>query len=195
MSDTSPEQVGTATQVEIDEEAALVQAAQDNRAAFAPLYRRYVHRVYRYLYSRVGHVADAEDLTAQIFTEALAGLGRYREQGSFAAWLFTIARRRVTDYYRRQKSGASLYETPCLSAERTGNPQAHFFHQETLQELRGIIAGLEEDNQELLRLRFAGDLSYREIGQLTGRSEAAAKMAVHRLLRRLEAAWEVEEDV
>jgi len=68
-----------------EEDASLVKAARRDPAAFAALYWRYVTPVYRYLYSRVSHAADAEDLTAQVFTEALEGLSRYREWGSFAA--------------------------------------------------------------------------------------------------------------
>jgi len=77
-----------------EEDASLVEAARRDPAAFATLYRRYVTPIYRYIYSRLGNVADAEDLTARVFTEALEGLHRYREQGNFAAWLFTIARHR-----------------------------------------------------------------------------------------------------
>lgn len=72
-----------------EDDASLVKAARRDPAAFAALYRRHVTPVYRYLYSRVGNTADAEDLTAQVFTEALEGLGRYREVGSFATLTIT----------------------------------------------------------------------------------------------------------
>jgi RNA polymerase sigma-70 factor (ECF subfamily) len=67
------------------DDSLIVRAARSDPAAFAPLYRRYVTRVYRYIYSRVGNNADAEDLTAQVFLAALEGLQRYHEQGNFAA--------------------------------------------------------------------------------------------------------------
>ncbi|MCZ7671786.1 MAG: sigma-70 family RNA polymerase sigma factor [Chloroflexi bacterium] len=93
-------------------DAALMQAAQRDTEAFVPLYRRYVRRIYRYLYSRLRNSADAEDLTSQTFTEALAALPRYQEQGAFAAWLFAIARRRLTDHYRRQAAAATSRPRP-----------------------------------------------------------------------------------
>ena len=79
-----------------------MEAARRDSEAFAALYRRYLNPLYRYLLRRSNGVHDAEDLTAQVFTEALEGLvdGRYREGGCFAAWLFTIARRRLVDFYR-----------------------------------------------------------------------------------------------
>ena len=101
---------------EPEDDAQLVRAARRDLAAFGALYRRHVAPIYRYLYSRVGNAADAQDLTAQVFLEALQGLDRYREHGSFRAWLFTIARHKVCDWRRRLPKEEPLGE----SAERTG---------------------------------------------------------------------------
>lgn len=173
----------------VEEDASLVKAARRDPAAFAPLYRRYVTSIYRYLYSRLGNVADAEDLTAQVFTEALEGLHRYRERGNFAGWLFTVARHKVTDHYRRQRLHVPLNEALDSPAEGA-DPLAHVVQEETLRRLAALVTQLSEEQQELLRLRFAGGLTHGEIGAIVGRSEGAVKMAVHRLLRRLEAEWE-----
>jgi RNA polymerase sigma factor (sigma-70 family) len=176
-----------------EKDASLVKAARRDPAAFAALYRRYVTPVYRYLYSRVGHAADAEDLTAQVFTETLEGLRRYRERGSFAAWLFTIARRKAADYHRWKHPHLPLNEALDRPAEEK-DPLARLVQDEALRWLATLVAQLDEDQQELLRLRFAGGLTYSEIGALTGRSEAAVKMALHRLLRRLQAKWEESDE-
>jgi RNA polymerase sigma-70 factor (ECF subfamily) len=170
------------------DDAELVRAARRDRNAFAALYQRYVERIYRYVYSRVGRKADAEDLTAQVFTEALEGLEGYREQGTFSAWLFTIAHRRVVDHYRRKRPTQPLDQALDTVGEGP-NPLAEVVREERLEHLARLIKGLDDEKQELLRLRFAGELTYREIGEIVGRSEGAVKMAVHRLLRRLEEAW------
>ncbi|MFW6136076.1 MAG: RNA polymerase sigma factor [Chloroflexota bacterium] len=165
-----------------------MRAARRDRSAFAALYHRYVDRIYRYVYSRVGRKADAEDLTARIFTEALEGLDGYREQGEFSAWLFTIAHHRVVDHYRRKRPTQPLDEAIDIESDRP-NPLTQVAHNERLGRLARLVDGLDEEKRELLRLRFAGELTYREVGEITGRSEGAVKMAVHRLLRRLEEAW------
>ncbi|MGD2103678.1 MAG: sigma-70 family RNA polymerase sigma factor [Anaerolineae bacterium] len=170
------------------EHAELAQAAKEDESAFAALYRRYVDRIYRYVYSRVSRKADAEDLTARIFTEALEGLEDYREQGSFSAWLFTIAHHRVVDHYRRKRTTQPLDAASEIEGDGP-NPLAEVVREERLEHLAWLVEGLDEEKQELLRLRFAGELTYREIGEIVGRSEGAVKMAVHRLLRRLEDAW------
>lgn len=180
------------TSVQAEEDAALVEAARRDPAAFAALYRRYVTPVYRYLYSRVGNRADAEDLTAQVFTEALVGLHRYREQGSFAAWLFTIARRKAADYHRRQRPQVPL-DTAQDCPNLEPDPLARLVQEESVRRLAMLVAQLDEEKQELLRLRFAAGLTYAEMGAVLGRSEAAVKMAVYRLLRTLRTLWEEDD--
>ena len=174
-------------------DALLVKAARRDPAAFAALYRRYVTPIYRYLYSRVGSAADAEDLTAQTFVAALEGLPGYRERGNFAAWLFTIAHNKAADHRRQEHPHLPLDEA-LDSPDHDENPMTSMMRKETLQRLSALIAGLEEDKQELLRLRFAGSLTYAQIAQVVGSSEGAVKMAVHRLLNRLEAGWEESDE-
>jgi RNA polymerase sigma-70 factor (ECF subfamily) len=172
-----------------DEETALVVAAQREKAAFAPLYRLYVRPVYRYLYSRTGQSQDAEDLTAQVFTDAMESLPRYRNDGAFAAWLFTIARRRAVDHLRRRKPDAVLSEQ-IPSDDAGGDPQAEACRREESRRLRKMIALLNDADRELLRLRFAADLRLAEIARVLGRGEGAVKMSLRRLLQRLESEWE-----
>ena len=177
-----------------EDEAALVEAARRDSEAFAALYRRYLNPLYRYMLCRLNNVHDAEDLTAQVFTEALEGrvTGRYREgsnfaNGCFAAWLFTIARRRLVDFYRMRPveplGDPPSPEPGLLVAVEKG---------EDLQRLARLLARLDEDRRELLRLRFSAGLSFTEIGLLEGRSEAAVKMALYRALDTLRELWEDE---
>ncbi len=172
-----------------DDEEKLVEAARRDTEAFASLYRRYATPVYRYLYQRVGNAAEAEDLTSQVFTEALEGLPRYRYPGSFAAWLFTIARRKAIDHYRRQRPQVSFDETRGVA-----DPQEDLLEnanrREKLERIAGLVEKLEQKDVELLRLRFAANLSYKEIGSLVKKSEAAVKMSVSRLVHRLQKEWE-----
>ena len=189
----SPSSPVTGGQDNAIDDAVLVRAARRDPAAFAVLYRRYVTSIYRYLYSRVGNSADAEDLTAQTFVAGLEGLPGYHERGSFAAWLFTIAHNKAADHHRQRHPHLPLDEA--LDSPGHGeDPMTTMMRKETLQRLSALVAGLEEDKQELLRLRFAGSLTYAQMAQVVGSSEGAVKMAVHRLLNRLEAGWEESDE-
>jgi RNA polymerase sigma-70 factor (ECF subfamily) len=175
----------------IHDEAALVEAARHDPEAFARLYRYYLTPLYRYMLRRLSNVHDAEDLTSQVFMQALVGLaaGQYQKGGCFATWLFTIARRRLVDFYRLHPS-APLNDPPSpepgiLTVIEKG---------QDLQRLACLLAQLDEDRQELLRLRFSAGLSFAQIGMLEGRSEAAVKMAVYRTLDFLRENWEAEHE-
>ncbi len=173
------------------DDAVLVKHATKDPEAFGVLYRRYLTPLYRYLYQRLGNSHDAEDLTAQVFTEALEGLvhHRYRENGCFAAWLFTIARRRAVDFYR-QKPVEQLDDPPSPEPGLL----AAIEKSENLQRLAHLLSQLDEDRRELLRMRFSTGLSYAKIGQIEGRSEAAVKMMIYRTLEHLHIQWEAENE-
>ena len=173
----------------VETDALLVAEAQRRPAAFAALYRRYASPVHRHVYSRVGNRADAEDVTAEVFTEALAALPGYRERGLFPAWLFSIARRKVAAHYRGARPVEAI-DAAITAPSPDPDPVTLALEQEARTELTQLMARLDEDQRELLRLRYAAGLTYREIGAVLGKREAAVKMAVHRLLGRLHDEWE-----
>src|SRR6266851_108563 len=77
-------------------------------ASFAELYARHLPGVYRYMASRAPSREEAEDLASEVFHQAWASRGSYRSNGSFRAWIFSIARRTVADHYRRWRPAAHL---------------------------------------------------------------------------------------
>lgn len=171
------------------DEAILIERARRNSDAFALLYQQYLPRVYRYLYLRLGNHHDSEDIGSQVFIEVLDGLRRnlYKENGCFPAWLFTIVRRRLVDF-QRQRIPISLEEHPSSDPELLDQIQSD----EDLQRLSSLLADLDEEKQELLRLRFAAELSFAEIAALENQSEAAVKMTVYRAIDWLRKHWETE---
>ena len=174
-----------------NDEDALVAEAQRDIAAFGPLFDAYAPRVYRYLLQRTGTIAAAEDITSQVFADALESLGRYRPRrhGSFGGWLFTIARRRCADYFRSPNPVSLANQDPMDPAAW---PLDEVMLRDDLERLADILKRLDESDLELLRLRFSADLSYRQIGEVIGKSEPATKMSVLRLVQRLKDLWEVE---
>ena len=159
--------------------------------AFGELFDRYALRIYRYCYSRVQHHESAEDITAQVFQDALEHIDQYRPIGPFAAWLFTIARRRVADHYRALRPTEELSEESSQS-----NPEilAGVIRQEDLQRLESVLQKLDENDLELLRLRFAAEMRYKEIAALVNKTPGAVKTATYRLLNRLKADMEKIDD-
>jgi RNA polymerase sigma-70 factor (ECF subfamily) len=172
-------------------DSVLAERSRDGDAeAFAELYRRYLTPVYRFIFRRVGgDVAAAEDLTSQVFLEALDGLSGYRERGQFVAWLFTITRRRLADRYRKPEM-SSLEDVP---EALLGIPDG-MEHRENMRRLKQMLAELDDKKRELLQLRFSAELSFAEIAAVLGRKEAAVKMSLYRVLDGLRAQWEADDE-
>lgn len=164
----------------------LAQRSLIEREAFSALYRRYLARVYRFCSSKVSTVQEAEDLTGQVFLDALRALPRYHPQGHFAAWLFAIARRRTADHYRGGPPPLELLDT--LPAPILTDPYGD------RERLNALLARLPSADLDLLRLRYAAMLDYAEIGRVLGRTPNAVKMTHHRLLHKLRACWEDDHD-
>lgn len=179
------------TQSKEDAEHTLVEQAKTNSAAFGVLYERYVMYVYHYLRTRVATDEDARDLAQQVFLKAFAALPNYRARGvPFKAWLFQIASHLATDSHRRWKKQVTwdlLPETMHTLSEQ--NPETLVIEHEIRVRLRQLLLGLTPYNRELLALRFAAQLSSTEIAAVVGKSPAAVKKQLTRLLQTLKEAF------
>lgn len=163
-------------------DAELVQRAREDRAAFGALYERYVDRVYSYHYYRTGSEADAEDLTARTFYQALSHLDDFEERGvPFSAWLFTIAHNLVANYHRDR----SRHPTAPLESADTSAAPVPFAGTEDAQIVREAVARLPAERQHLILLKYVEGLSNAEIGQALGKSEGAIKSLLRRTLAAL----------
>ncbi len=165
-------------------EVSQIEAAQANSANFEPLYQQYMPRVYRYIRTRVSSDEEASDLAQQVFLKVLDALPRYHARGiPFAAWLFRIVKHTVTDQYRRRKNNVSWDTLPdIIETIAEQNPEMLFVRQEQITRLRTLLADLDSDKRELLSLRFAAGLSTSEIAALVGKSQAAIKKQLTRIL-------------
>jgi RNA polymerase sigma-70 factor (ECF subfamily) len=160
-----------------------IEDARRDPARFGELYEENFARVYAYLARRVGNRHQAEDLTADVFREALASLGNFEWQGApFVAWLLRIASRAVADHYRR--SGKESGD-PVAGPERH-DPQEIERHVILFQ----LVDRLPEAQAQVIRLRFVEQKTIREIAGLLGRSEGAVKQLQLRAIENLRAQLE-----
>jgi RNA polymerase sigma-70 factor (ECF subfamily) len=154
---------------------------------FAELYERHFHAVYRYVAGRVAAREEAEDVTSDIFREAWTSRRKYRGRGAFRAWLFTIVRRVLADHYRYRGPSFTRLE-PTLGdgvLDAAPTPEDHVVRDERAALARSLVADLSREQQEVLSLRFAAELSYAEIGAVIGKREDAVKKIAYRALETL----------
>ena len=143
---------------------------------FEEVYAVYFDDVYRYLLSLSGSESIAEELTSETFFRAMDALGRFRGECSVRVWLCQIAKHLWYQHLRKRKPEEPLPEDglPGPSAEEDVlTRQGH------LDLLRQIHA-LPPSTREVVYLRAFGGLSFREIGDVLGRTETWARVTFYR---------------
>lgn len=174
------------TDSSLPDEARLVRHAKSsNSEAFAELYDACVERVYRYIYFRVTDDVVTEDLTSQVFLKAWENLDRYQTGSSpFVAWLYTIARNLVIDFYRTPKSSVPLDEVTALPAKEQ-SPVEEVELRFSLQAMRDGLQALTEDQQQVLILKYIAGLPNENIAKMMNRREGAVRALQMRALQTL----------
>ena len=162
-----------------DDERRLIEEAKRDPSRFAALYDGHFHRIYAYVSRRVGSRAEAEDITAETFHQALENLPRFEWRGvPVAAWLFRIASNAISDHYRREAKQKELppADPPAPDAMEDADRRAQVFRS---------VAVLPADQRRVIQLRFAEEKSIREVAEALGRSEGAVKQLQFRALQTL----------
>jgi len=146
-----------------------------------------IRRVYSYVAYRIGHGAEAEDVTSDVFERALRGRATYDPgRGSPIAWLLGIARRCVSE------AVASRLETVAEPPDVADTTSVEERSVARLT-LAAAIAELDEREQDLLALRYGADLTARRIGEVLGLQTNAVEVALHRALAQLRELLEASE--
>lgn len=171
------------TEVEARERQ-LVEAARKDPSRFAELYEQNFDRVYAYVTRRIGSRDEAEDLTSDVFRQALANLGRFEWRGvPFAAWLLRIAANAIADHFGR----AARERTDPLQDDPEELAEVDLEGIERRAALFRHIRNLPADQRRVIEMRFAEEKSIREIAQELRRTEGAVKQLQFRALERLRA--------
>jgi RNA polymerase sigma-70 factor (ECF subfamily) len=170
-----------------DEMEALViaRAKAGDADAISGLYERYAPQIRRYIASRLGDPAQAEDICGDVFVKVLESLDRYEDRGwPFSAWLYRIAYARTVDVLRQARRRPSLpLDEALLGALEP--PDEAVMSRLSYHEISRIMESLTSDQRLVLRLRFGEDRSLAEIAQSLGRSIGSVKALQHRGLTRL----------
>ncbi len=175
----------------IDERDLVRRAQRGEREAFAALYDRHYQAIFNYFYYRLGDQTKAEDLTADLFVRMVEKIDRYRDRGRpFLAWLYTIARNLLTDYYRRQRGQEVPLDDLPLSDGKS--PTDEVERRLAVDCLRLALRHLTDVQQQVIIHRFLEKQPIAGVAALLGKTEGAIKALQHRALAALRRAIEKE---
>ncbi len=170
--------------------------------AFSELHARYRQPISRYVRRTVGDAEVADDITQETFCRAFSARDRFRPEGCFSAWLYTIARNLCANELRRRSSQASLslhaavrmspdeddseelelHETLADPAETV---EARLERRELAELVKEATGRLSGAHKEVVELRFGEGMQYGDIGAALGCSLGTVKSRLHHAIRRI----------
>ena len=176
-----------------DEKKLVERAQHHDQEAFAQLYEEHFDKIYRYVTLKIGNETEAEDMTQQVFLNALQSISSFKWKGvPFSAWLFRIAHNQVVDYFRSKKRTTVPLDESLASDNN--NPQLLTEQKLDIEQLILATKQLTEAQREVISLRFAGELSIAQVAKAIGKSQGAVKALQHSAIVALRKTLRVTED-
>lgn len=145
---------------------------------FQEVYDRYFRDVYRYARSLCRNASLAEEITQETFYKALSNLDQFDGNSKVFSWLCAIARNTYISMCRKEKILESSVDTAALDSKI--DLEASYCDRETALAIHKVLHSLEEPYKEVFSLRTFGELSFRQIAQLFGKTESWARVTYHR---------------
>ena len=161
-----------------DEESLVRRAQHHDQEAFAQLYEEHFDKIYRYVTLKIGNATEAEDMTQQVFLNALQSISSFKWKGiPFSAWLFRIAHNQVVDHLRRTKHTAVPLDESLASNDTS--PQLIVEQKLDIEQLLLATQQLTEAQREVISLRFTSELPIAQVAKVMGKSQGAVKALQH----------------
>lgn len=159
-------------------------------AAFEELFTRHKNSVYAFIRGFITTEENADDLFQNVFIRLINARKKYKPSAKFSTWLFTITRSVCIDELRKKRRGKLVpLDPPTSDIERenpimtipcdTDDPRDQAYESEIQSAMKEIIAGLPEQQKEVLLLREKTDLTFQDIAKITGCSANTVKGRMH----------------
>ena len=155
----------------VDDSVLLIRYRSGDSASFQTLFFRYKQRIFNYINSKVLNVDISNDILQDTFIKVFKIIrkGSYNEQGKFLPWILRISHNLVMDHFRQIKRSKMIYEKDFFkNISNTKSCESSFkekiISDKTLSKtLATMIDTLPQSQQEIIKLRFFEDLSFKEI--------------------------------
>jgi len=166
------------------EEKAILLCQKGDMTAFSYLYDEYVKPIYRFIYYKTHHKETTEDLVSITFTKVLEKIESFDgSKASFKTWVYQIARNNVTDHYRTFKQHEDIVDRWDLSTKE--NISDDTSNKLQIERVEKYLKTLKPEAREILLLRLWGGHSFKEISEMTNKTEASCKMMFKRNIEKI----------
>jgi RNA polymerase sigma-70 factor (ECF subfamily) len=175
--------------VKFKEDNLSSRSLRKDKQAFVKIYNLYVDDIYRFIYFKVGHKEEAQDITSDVFLKAwnYIALNKIDKSKNLKALFYKIARNTIVDYYRSKKE-----TSPLENLENTDlkdikqDPQALTEIKDDYERILKLLNNLKEEYKEIIILKHINELSWKEISQTLSKSKGSLRVLLHRATKALE---------
>jgi len=169
----------------LNDEQLMILVKSGELNALSPLFEKYHVKLYNFFLRLTKNRSVSEDLVQSVFRRILSYRKSYNEEHLFKSWMYQIARNAHANHYRDNKIQISDYDDPEHIQVESDSAVEEMELESRKKTLYEALNGLQAEQKEIIELsRFQG-LKYREIAEITGFSENAVKVKVHRALNKL----------
>lgn len=167
---------------EEQDETLMARAAEGRRECLEILVRRYADSLLTFIVRMVGHYHRGEELFQEVFLAVWRKRNLYQFPRSFKAWLFTIAVNKCRAHFRTKSATVLSFITGEPKTEAGETPSGEMMADETASMVKAAVAELPKQQQLVVVLRVWNGLSYAEIAESLGRTEATVRSNMHHAL-------------
>lgn len=161
-------------------------AKSGDEEAFGQIYEMYFTPIFRYIFLRTKDKFVAENLSQEVFLKSFQAISKFEEKGRpFLAYLFTAARNKVIDHWKKPKDILIEEEKSLENLSVEDNLIESVEKKEESEKILEIIDNLTEEKKEVVILKFFGDLKGKEIAEIMNKSEEAVRQIQSRALKDL----------
>ncbi len=152
---------------------------------FDELYKTYYRQVYLYLLDLCGDADLAEEITQETFFKVLKKIDTFEGKCGIGTWMIQIAKNQFYNYCKKKKH---IGIENCETLPATDNPEKRAVDRDTAGEIHLILHQLEEPYKEVFWMRTFGELSFKEIGTIHGKTESWARVTFYRAKQKIKEA-------
>ena len=149
------------------------------------LYQLYFKDVYLYMLALSKEEVVAEDITQETFFKAMKSIGAFKGECDIRVWLCQIAKNTYYTYCKKQKRFVPAEEVEEEIQERPVSIERRFEDKEQALNIHKVLHTLEEPYKEVFQLRVFGELSFRDIGEIFGKTESWSRVTFYRAKNKL----------
>jgi RNA polymerase sigma-70 factor, ECF subfamily len=166
-----------------NEKELIEKSQRGDSQAFGQIYDRYIRTIYDFIYFKTRHKETAEDLTSQTFFKALKNISSVDSNRSIHSWLYKIAHNTVLDHYRTTRRQEDIDD--CYDLSDDTDVVGTLDNAEEVKKVKGYLHELTPLERDIVIMRVWQELSYKEIAEVIGKTEANSKMIFSRTLKKL----------